>query len=161
MLCSFLLPLQERLTFFLYERLLKELKPIIFQMPSNYMKLKNYFRRLKNALKKLQEDYLKSKEANALMRYVKLGQSVREVRLLAIYLSIYSYPFSGCYAGKTILEIIKYTGSGGNRRCKLLCCEVSFFTFATSSYQQISNPSFMKTIITFQYFKYFIIQKVQ
>ncbi|CAD6192863.1 unnamed protein product [Caenorhabditis auriculariae] len=40
------------------------------------------YRRLKNGLKELQDDYLKSKEANALMRYVKLGQSVREITLL-------------------------------------------------------------------------------
>ena len=37
------------------------------------------FRRLKNSLKQLQEDYLKSKEANPIMRYMKLSASVREV----------------------------------------------------------------------------------
>ncbi|KHJ86965.1 hypothetical protein OESDEN_13270, partial [Oesophagostomum dentatum] len=37
------------------------------------------YRKLKNALKQLQEDYLKSKEANPIMRYMKLQQSVREV----------------------------------------------------------------------------------
>ncbi|EPB65976.1 hypothetical protein ANCCEY_14936 [Ancylostoma ceylanicum] len=35
--------------------------------------------KLKNALKQLQEDYLKSKDANPIMRYMKLQQSVRDV----------------------------------------------------------------------------------
>ncbi|CAB3409356.1 unnamed protein product [Caenorhabditis bovis] len=54
----------------------------LYRMHRTRWRILDPYRRLKNALKKLQEDYLKSKEANAIMRYVKLGQSVREVAML-------------------------------------------------------------------------------
>ncbi|KJH48515.1 hypothetical protein DICVIV_05365 [Dictyocaulus viviparus] len=44
-----------------------------------YFKYPKIFRKLKNALKQLQEDYLKSKDSNPIMRYMKLQQSVRDV----------------------------------------------------------------------------------
>ncbi|CAI4228343.1 unnamed protein product [Auanema sp. JU1783] len=40
------------------------------------------YRRLKNGLKKLQDDYLKGKDDNPILRYMKLQQSVREVVML-------------------------------------------------------------------------------
>ncbi|KAJ1349220.1 hypothetical protein KIN20_004693 [Parelaphostrongylus tenuis] len=40
------------------------------------------YRTLKNALKQLQEDYLKSKDANPITRYMKLQQSVRDVIII-------------------------------------------------------------------------------
>ncbi|UMM27403.1 hypothetical protein L5515_010706 [Caenorhabditis briggsae] len=73
------------------------------------------YRRIKNSLKKLQEDYLKSKEANALMRYVKLGQSVREVAMLEKqYWKLLNIPAqdptedANCYVVK-IIELLEET----------------------------------------------------
>lgn len=55
-------------------------KIILFKFP--------IFRKLKNGLKQLQEDYLKSKSMNPIMRYMKLQQSVREVSSLWFFCSL-------------------------------------------------------------------------
>ncbi|CAJ0602982.1 unnamed protein product [Cylicocyclus nassatus] len=54
----------------------------VYKLHRTRLRILEPYRKLKNALKQLQEDYLKSKEANPIMRYMKLQQSVREVVIM-------------------------------------------------------------------------------
>ncbi|KIH68254.1 hypothetical protein ANCDUO_01411 [Ancylostoma duodenale] len=51
----------------------------VYKLHRTRLRILEPYRKLKNALKQLQEDYLKSKDANPIMRYMKLQQSVRDI----------------------------------------------------------------------------------
>ncbi|PAV70419.1 hypothetical protein WR25_06450 [Diploscapter pachys] len=54
----------------------------VYKLHRTRLRILDPYRRLKNSLKQLQDDYLKSKEANPIMRYMKLSASVREVAII-------------------------------------------------------------------------------
>ncbi|VDL63670.1 unnamed protein product [Nippostrongylus brasiliensis] len=54
----------------------------VYKLHRTRLRILEPYRKLKNALKQLQEDYLKSKSMNPIMRYMKLQQSVREVVII-------------------------------------------------------------------------------
>ncbi|VDM61121.1 unnamed protein product [Angiostrongylus costaricensis] len=54
----------------------------VYKLHRTRQRILEPYRLLKNALKQLQEDYLQSKAANPIMRYMKLQQSVRDVIII-------------------------------------------------------------------------------
>ncbi|KAK5965934.1 hypothetical protein GCK32_004791 [Trichostrongylus colubriformis] len=51
----------------------------VYKLHRTRLRILEPYRKLKNALKQLQDDYLKSKGMNPIVRYMRLQQSVREV----------------------------------------------------------------------------------
>ncbi|KAK6055122.1 hypothetical protein COOONC_07374 [Cooperia oncophora] len=56
----------------------------VYKLHRTRLRILEPYRKLKNALKQLQDEYLKSKGTNPIMRYMRLQQSVRDVRLSVI-----------------------------------------------------------------------------
>ncbi|RCN30130.1 hypothetical protein ANCCAN_24100 [Ancylostoma caninum] len=75
---QFTTPGQERLSGSSRDNLINT----VYKLHRTRIRILEPYRKLKNALKQLQEDYLKSKDANPIMRYMKLQQSVRDVVIM-------------------------------------------------------------------------------
>ncbi|XGW28537.1 hypothetical protein V3C99_008369 [Haemonchus contortus] len=54
----------------------------VYKLHRTRLRILEPYRKLKNALKQLQEDYLKSKGTNPIVRYMRLQQSVRDVVIM-------------------------------------------------------------------------------